>query len=205
MKWHLFFLWVKTGDILVISCEWKKNWSLEPGGKTGKAFWEKLKLGLQGQFPKKYRAHKHISSQETIHLWQGKFNILSIWSYGRDGSRQQQLSCTLKACVPLSECITHFSPAQYLRSCFETDICSAIWEPQTEDRDIHFPLLIVQRPGRTDFVAVFHPGLDCSWSGKNNPGWHLGTIQTALYYQMSPKSQLGEHVGTHNGCKPRGP
>ena len=53
MKWQLFFFGVKTGDILVISCEWKKNWSLEPGGKTGKVFWEKLKLGLKGQFPQK--------------------------------------------------------------------------------------------------------------------------------------------------------
>lgn len=205
MKWHLFFFGVKTGDILVISCEWKKTgvWSLVE--KQVRSSERSSNLGLKANFPKRQVSQAYFKSGDSIHLWQEKFNILSIWSYGGDGSRQQQLSCTLKACVPLSECITHFSPAQYLRSCFETDICSAIWKPQTEDRDIHFPLLIVQRPGRTDFVAVFHPSLDCSWSGKNNPGWHLGTIQTALCYQMSPKSQLGEYFGTHNGCKPRGP
>ena len=92
-------------------------------------------LGLKANFPKTQGSQAYFKSGDSIHLWQGKFNILSIWSYGGDGSRQQQLSCTLKSYVPLSECITHFSPAQYLRSHFETDICSAIWEPQTEDRN----------------------------------------------------------------------
>lgn len=205
MTFFLFFL-VRTGEILVISCEWKNCvGSLVPGRRTGKVFWEELKLELKINFSKNRGLTRRFQVGGSVHIFDKENpTFCTLGPVGKRGRWATVALWLCKSCIPLSGHVTNIFPAQYLRSHFETDICSAIWEPQTEDGDIHFPLLIVQRPGGTDFVAVFHPGLDYSWSGKNNPGWHWGTIQMALAYQVSPKSQLGEYFGTWNGCKPRG-
>lgn len=47
---------------------------------------------------------------------------------------------------------------------------------------------MVQRPGRANFVAVFHSGLDCNRSEENDPEWQLGTFQTALTTKGVPKA-----------------
>lgn len=64
----------------------------------------------------------------------------------------------------------------------------AIWESKrTEDRH-SFSFTHGAEPGRADFVAVFHPGLDCNQAEKNNPGWQLGAFQTALTIKGVPKA-----------------
>ena len=52
MKWQLFFFGVKTGDILVISCEWKKTgvWSLVE--KQVRSSERSSNLGFKSNFPK---------------------------------------------------------------------------------------------------------------------------------------------------------
>ena len=145
----------------------KTVWSLVSGGRTGKVFWEELKVGLKSQFSKNTGLTGMFQVRRLcIHLlWQGKFNILSIWPCWGEQGRQQQLSCTLKGCVPLSGRVTDILPCPVSKESFwDRHLFSNLRAPDRRQR--HSFSFTHSAEAREDWLCgsvPFWPGLQLIW------------------------------------------